>query len=188
MRDVHCPVHSKVSTRIHRSQPEKDLENQVKPCGGVRTSEWENTPEFRFQRQLFRKLGGFHPGEPRLLHVRKFRFPEDPAKEALPAANAVPSSGSLKDPERDGVAEQEHAAYPPHDFLCPGGKDKVPTHEMYGGVEQGRDAKNTLLISLEVGEPVIAQPREWSLKGSDRHVHERLHIQGLARAQIVDEI
>jgi hypothetical protein len=55
MWDVRRPVHSKVSIRIQRSQPEEDLDDQIESGGSVCASEGKDTPKFSSQWQGFWK-------------------------------------------------------------------------------------------------------------------------------------
>lgn len=187
MWEIHRPVHCQVSTRVQRSQPDEDLDDQIESGSSVCTSKRKDAPKFSFQWQCFRKPLSL-PFQSCFLDVLKIRLPKYPAEESLPASYPVPDSGSFEDPESNSVAKQEHAAYPPQNQLYLCWKFKVPTYEMYGSIRQGCNTNNCFLISLEVGEPIITKPRHWSLDWRSRNIHEGLHVQRPTWTQIVDKI
>lgn len=181
MWDVCYPVHSKVSTRIQCSQPEEDLDDQIESGGSICASEGKDTPKFSSQWQRFWKSSSLSY-QSCLLYVLKLRLPKDPVEESLPASYTVPGSGSFEYPESNS------AVHPLQDYLCPCWEFKVPTYNVYRGIYQGCNIRNCFLISLEVGEPVVAEPRHWSLEGCDRYIYKGLYVQRPTRAQIVDKV
>ncbi|PYH60281.1 uncharacterized protein BO96DRAFT_386725 [Aspergillus niger CBS 101883] len=72
----------------------------------------------------------------------------------------------------------KHAAYPPEDELCPGGEPEIPADEMNRGIQQGGNTKYYFLIALQVRKSIVAKTRQWPFEGCDRHLHEKLYIQG----------